>query len=147
MFITGFMPLYNSSSLHRLSFAILKALLLSLERGDIRDVRIVRVGSGGKALGDSADASPFFIVRLRSPQLANSIISARKSYNHNYFSTSNSDTTFLTPDVAISLPDCKTFVNEVLSTTVQRDYLSLKETAKRLGFRFMWHWAGSFLVR
>ena len=98
-------------------------------------------------LGNSADASPSFIVRLRSPQLANSIISARKSYNHNYFSTSDLDTTILTPDVASSLPDCKIFVNEVLSTTVQRDYLSLKETAKRLGFRYVWHRAGRFLVR
>ena len=146
-FITGFMPLYNSSSSHSLSFAILKALLPFLERDDFRAVKIVRSGSGKGLIRDSADASSSFIVRLRTPQLAKSVVNVRKSYNHNYFSTRNLDLSILSPEVASSLPECQIFVNEVLSISDQRDYLSLKETAKRLGFKYVWHHAGKFLVR
>ena len=37
------------------------------------------------------------------------------------------------------LPDCKILVNKVLSPSVFANYLSLKDTAKKLGFKFVWY--------
>ena len=74
VFITGFMPLHISTSLHSLSFAILKAHFPSLERDDIRAVKIVPSHSEEGTMKDSAGASSFFIVRRRTPQLAKSVV-------------------------------------------------------------------------
>ena len=37
-------------------------------------------------------------------------------------------------------------MNKVLSTTDHLDYLFLKDAAKRIGFKYVWHRSGRFLV-
>ena len=70
---------------------------------------------------------------------------AKKSIN--YLTTKNINLTSLNSEVASALPDRKIFVNEVLSSTDQARYILIKEAAKNLGFKFVWHCAGKFLVR
>ena len=149
VFITGFMQIYNVSSLRSISFAILKVLLPSLCPEDICDVRIVRPRTvrGTDWDSDSSGLTPSFIVRLRTTEQVRLIIRARSSFKHNYLTTRNLDLTLLSSEVASALPNCKIFVNEVLSSIDQLDYLSLKETAKKLGFKYVWHKAGRYLVR
>ena len=69
---------------------------------------------------------------------------AKRSYN--YFTTKDINLTSLNPEIALALPDTKMFINEVLSSSDRLQYASLKETAKSLGFRFVWYSNGSFLV-
>ena len=91
------------------------------------------------------DKPPSIIVRLVSPELVRNIMNARRSFT--YFSTSNVDRSLLPAELAGSLPDCKILVNEVLSPSDFADYLSLKDTAKKLGFKFVWYSNGRILVR
>ena len=46
-----------------------------------------------------------------------------------------------------SLPNCKILVNEVFTPFDFSDYLSLKDTDKKLGFKFIWYRNGRILVR
>ena len=41
----------------------------------------------------------------------------------------------------------KIFINEALSPPAQAQYILIKESAKNLGFKYIWHCAGRFLVR
>lgn len=50
-------------------------------------------------------------------------------------------------EVASSLPGSKIVVKGVLSASDRLDYVFLNETAKNLGYRFVWHHAGRFVVR
>ena len=72
------------------------------------------------------------------------IIRAKKA--HNYLTTKDIDLNFLNSEVASFLPDRKIFIYEVLSPLDQLQYITIKETAKSLGFKFVWHCAGRFLV-
>ena len=96
---------------------------------------------------DYTGVSPSFIVRLKSPELAKQVLNARRSYNINYFSTKDIDCSILSSEVASSLPECTIFINEVLSTSDQLNNLSLKETAKWLGFKYEGYRSGRILVQ
>ena len=139
------MRIDSESNLHCISYAILKALLPSLCRDDICETRFARPGALGRPGFDSSDLPPSFIVRLATPELVQLVINAKKAFN--YLTTRDIDTTLLSSEVACALPDTKIFVNEVLSTTDHLDFLSLKQTAKRMGFKYVWHRSGRFLVR
>ena len=65
----------------------------------------------------------------------------------NYLTTKNINLTSLNSEVSSALPDRKIYVNEALSSTDQSRYILIKEAAKNLGFKFVWHCAGKFLVR
>ena len=45
------------------------------------------------------------------------------------------------------MPDKKILINEVLSSTERTQYKIIKNTAKNLGFKFVWYNNGDFLVR
>ena len=66
---------------------------------------------------------------------------------HNYFSTKDINLSMLNSEVVCALPDTKIFINEVLSPMERPKYISIKETAKSLGFKYVWHCSGNFLVR
>ena len=146
LYISGFMHLQNVDRIYGISFAILKALLPTLNRHDISGARIV--GTRATVMGGEQilpDKPPSIIVRLVLPELVRNIMNARRSFT--YFSTSNVDRSLLPPELAGSLPDCRILVNEVLSPSYFADYLSLKDTAKKLGFKFVWYCNGRILVR
>ena len=78
-------------------------------------------------------------------ELVQSVINAKKAFS--YHTTRDIDTTLLSSEISYALPDTNIFVNEVFSTTDHLDYLSLKETAKTMGFKYVWHRSGRFLFR
>ena len=88
---------------------------------------------------------PSFIVTLKSINTVELIMRAKKSIN--YLTIKNINLSSLNSEVASALPDIKIFVNEVLSSTDQSRYILIKEAAKNLGFKFVWHCAGKSLVR
>ena len=136
--------------MHCLSFSILKSLLPSLNTSDICDVREAR-----PKLAITNTENPIsyknnftsIIVRLKTADLVRKIMLSKKSYNNNYFSTKNIDQTLLNSEIATALPNSRIFINEVLSTSDRLLYLSIKDTAKSLGFKYVWHCSGKFLVR
>ena len=147
VFIPGFMKLNDESSMRCISFSILKTLLPSLNSLDICGVRAARPKLTPMRITKPDTGYTPIIVRLSSIELAQKIITARKSYNNNYFTTKDLDLTLLNSEIISALPDSRIFINEVLSTTDQSNYLSIKETAKKLGFKYIWHCSGNILVR
>ena len=139
------MKINDESSMRCISFSILKALLPSLNHSDICGVRVAEYKSSNLTKTISKFTS--LIVRLRTTELLQSIISAKKAYSNNYLTTKNIDLDLLNPEVVSALPDSRIFVNEVLSTSDQSHYLAIKETAIHLGFKYVWHCAGKILVR
>ena len=132
--ISGFMQINNETSLHFISFAVLKAFLPTLNSSVVHSIRLIHPRLGGRSGQDSQLSYPSFIIRLISPDLVNMIMNPGRSYNHNYFTTKNLYLSLLSPETLSALPDSRIFINEVLSTSNQMEYLSIKVTAKRLGF-------------
>ena len=132
------MKINNITNMHCMSFAILKALFPSLDSNDICGVREA-CPKPSLIHSENPNNSRFtsMIVRLRSPQLVSMIMSARKSFKNNYFSTNNIDLGLLNSELASALPNSRVFVNEVLSTPDRLSYISIKETAKKLGFKYV----------
>ena len=71
------MKINDESSMRCISFSILKALLPSLNHSDICGVRVAEYKSSNLTKTISKFTS--LIVRLRTPELAQSIISAKKA--------------------------------------------------------------------
>ena len=71
----------------------------------------------------------------------------RTKKTQNYLLTKDINLSSLNSEVASALPDSKIFINEVLSVPDRNQYTSLKDTAKRLGFEYVWYCTGNFLVR
>ena len=153
VFIPGFMHITDDANCYVLAYSVLKALLPSLNRDDVCAVRRVNHRSRDALGGPSSvpfDVSndslfPSLIVRLTSSELVRRIMNARRSFN--YLTTADIDRSLLTPDLLATLPNSKILVNEVLSPSEYNNYLSLKEAAKKNGFKYVWHMAGRVLVR
>ena len=88
---------------------------------------------------------PSLIVRLTSADLVQRIMGARRTFD--YLTTGDIDHSLLSPDLAATLPNSKIFVNEVPSPSEYANYMSIKEAAKKNGFKFVWYSAGRVLVR
>ena len=145
VFIPGFMVINSIMNLECVAFSILKYLLPSLNQSDICGVRFTSRTSSVIPDLASVPKYPSFIITLKSSETVNMLMIAKKSCN--YFSTKDINLSLLNPEVASALPDKKIFINEVLSPSNQLQYLSVKEAAKSLGFKFVWHSAGRFLAR
>ena len=65
----------------------------------------------------------------------------------NYFSTKDLDISGSNLEIATLLPDRKIFVDETLSPFGRLKYITVKETASSLGFKFTWYNSGRFIVR
>ena len=57
------------------------------------------------------------------------------------------DRSILHEEIISRLPTSKIIINDALSPSEYKQYQSLKPTAKSLGFAFVWHSGGKFLVR
>ena len=139
------MEIKNNINLNYIALSVLKAILPSLSHSDISGVRLARPKLPTLNSPDHVTKFPSFIVTLKNKNLVQLIMRAKKSMN--YLNTKNFELTSLNPEVASALPDRKIFVNEVLSSLDQVRYIMIKEAAKNLGFKFVWHCAGRFLVR
>ena len=89
--------------------------------------------------------SSYFMLLLATQELVRMIMNVKRSFI--YFNTSNIDRSLLPPELAGSLPDSEILLNEVLSTSDFTEYLSIKDTAKKLVFQFVRYCNGRILVR
>ena len=142
LFIHGFMQINNVNNLRCIAYSILHSLMPSLTQSDISGVRFVPPHSGGRGTSSNYNS---FVITLKTPEIVQAVMRAKKSFN--YFSTKDINLQCLNSEVAIAVPDNKMFINEVLSATHRLQYISVKETAKRLGFKYVWHNNGDFLIR
>ena len=144
IFIPGFMTINSDKNLYSIAFSILRVLLPSLNRSDICRVRFARPKAPEFINQNNSTKFPSFIITLINSELVQLIIRAKKA--HNYLTTKDIDLNFLNSEVASELPNRKIFINEVLSPLDQLQYITIKEIAKSLVFKFVWHCAGRFLV-
>ena len=145
IFIPGFMEINSNLNLHCVAFSILKVLIPSLDKSDINGVRLASPKTFSVTDNGTVNKFTSFIITLKNADFVQLIIRAKKSYN--YLTTKDIELSFSNSEVASALPNRKIFINEVLSPLHQLQYISIKETAKSLGFKLVWHCNGKFLVR
>lgn len=145
----------DQETLEKITFATLPSILPTLERKNIHDVRALP--SRDTSLGDRTETSsgqsqnlgrlPSCIVTLTSQRHAENIMRAKRSLSNNYFTTKDIHATLLKSDTYKCIPDRKILINELLPQQTFRLFNELKPVAKNLGFKFVWHSRGRFLVR
>ena len=131
------MKIHNDINLSCLAFSILKVVLTSLSQSDICGVRLARPKLSTIHDHDSMTDFPSFIITLINVELVQLIMRAKKQYN--YLTTNDINLYNLNPELACSLPNTRIFINEVLSPPDQAQYILIKESDKKLGFRYIWH--------
>ena len=142
LFISGFTKLTTEDDLPTLALAILRGLGPLIHRDDIINVRLVH--TRGENASDKLKF-PSLIVRLTSLNLIQHIMSLKRS--RSYFSTNDIDHTLLINTRFSSLPPTKIIINSVLSSVEYKHFSSLKVSARSLGFKYVWHKDGRFLVK
>lgn len=141
--------------LSTIAFATLSTVLPTLKREHIVEVWVRKPQGwrGGVALGEAGAGSgsrsrpPSCIVRLSSNKVVSDLMRAKRSLACNYLTTNNINKELLGEDLAANVPKRKIFVNEMLPHTKYESFKSLKPIAKGLGFKYVWHSGGRFLVR
>ena len=139
------MKINNDNNLQCIAFSVLKMVLPYLNRSDITRVRFALPKSSTSHNQKITTEFPSFIITLKNPELVQLVMRTKKSFN--YLTTKDIELSSLSSEVATALPDKKIFIKEVLSSTARNQYIFIKETAQRLGFKFVWHSSGDFLVR
>ena len=131
------MHLSEADNLHSLCFSILRGIVSTLNEQEISSIRMVSQPHTKKF--------PSIIVRLTTSARAQQILLTRKE--RNYYSTQDIDRSVLKDDLTSRIPPTKILINDVLSSSEYKKYQTLKPIAKNLGFAFVWHSGGKFLVR
>ena len=88
------------------------------------------------------------LVTFSNRELIHRIIHAKNAYC--YLSTNDLDTRFLDPKTVPRVPpNRKIFINDAFSNFEYKHFLIFKDIAKEkdLGYKYIWHRAGKFLVR
>lgn len=88
---------------------------------------------------------PPLLVTLASRDIMIRVLEAKHGITS--FSTADLDLSPLDGEAAGHVIASKIFINENLPSVIYKDFLGLKTIAKSLGFKFVWHKAGRFLVR
>ena len=71
----------------------------------------------------------------------------KRALANNYLSTSTIKPVLLDSNSAACMPNRKIFVNEMLPSEKFQAFKSLRSIAQELGFKYIWHAGGRFLVR
>ena len=98
-------------------------------------------------LGPCARAPPSCVVRLDSARRVGDVMRAKRGLANNYLTTSDLKPDTLGPKSAAYVPKGKIFINEKLPHHKFQIFKSLKPIAQGLGFKYIWHSSGRFLVR
>ena len=143
LLVAGFMILTDNDNITLLSLSILRGIVPTINADEISSVRVVRK----RNLENSSPTSQYtsLIVRLTAIERAKYILRSRKE--RNYFSTTEIDKSILNEELLSRLPISKILINDVLTSSEYRNYTSLKNMTKNLGFPYVWHNDGKFLVR
>ena len=142
--------IFEGSDVQRVdvAHAILATVVPSLERNDILSVRPLRperqVASSDPSNVPMRRSSPW-VVSLSRRELLNEIMRAKNKITA--FSTKHVNVTLLNEETSNSLTQRKIFINELLNKNSFLEFQSLKEIARGLGFKYIWHRGGRFLVK
>ena len=109
---------------------------------DIIDVRLVHTRDENAS---PTSKYPSLILRLKSMNLVQQILLLKRSKS--YFSTNDIDHTLLINTAFSNLSPTKIIINTVLSSIEYKHFSSLKVIARNLGFKYVWHKEGRFLVK
>ena len=145
----------SQENLFNIAFATLSTVYPSLGRGDIESARALQPqgpigessGVGEEGLGHRSRIPPLCIARLTSARLVREVMRAKRVLANNYFSTSTIKPVLLDLDFAACMPNHKIFINEMLPSEKFQAFKSLRSIAQGLGFKYIWHAGGRFLVR
>ena len=142
LFIGGFMKLTINDDLQMIALAILRGIDPLINKNDIISVRLVHTRGDNT---NQASKFPSIIPRLTSSRMVQQIMLSKRSKN--YFSTNDIDHSILSNTDFPNLPPTKIIINSVLSSIEYKQFSSLKTVARSLGFKFVWHKEGKFLVK
>ena len=142
----------SAEAINEIAFAALNTVLPSLERQNIVEARVLQPRGfaedqnqqSGKSLGPRSRALPSCIVRLKSRQMVVDVMWAKHALAKNYLTTKDLNPKLLIP--ATYVPEHKIFFNEMLRHSKFQLFKSLKVIAQKLGFKYICHSGGSFLV-
>ena len=134
--------------LEDITFATLSTVLPSLERKNIVGSRILQRRSSPEdqngipkeCLGPRAKALPSCVVRLDNARRVGDVMRVKRAI-------SDLKLDALGTESAAYVPKGKIFINEKLPQHKFQLFKSLKPIAQGLGFKYIWHSSGSFLVR
>ena len=138
IFIAGFMHFNDDDDINLICLSILRGIVPSITANEISGTRLIHKRN-------SNINYPSIIVQLTSKDRTNDILTYKK--DRNYYSTKDIDRSLLNQELLKRLPPTKIIINDVLPSTEYKTYTSLKTIAKNLGFAFVWHSRGKFLVR
>ena len=145
----------SHKSLFNIAFATLSTVFPSLERGDVDSTRVLQAKGSitelreveEEGLGSRSGTPPLCIARLTSARLVREVLRAKRALANNYLSTSTIKPVLLGPDSAACMPNHKIFINEMLPSEKFQAFKSLRPIAQGLGFKYVWHAGGRFVVR
>ena len=75
------------------------------------------------------------------------VMRAKRALANNYLTTKDLNPKLLSADSATYVPEHKILFNEMLPHSKFQLFKSLKLIAQKLGFKYIWHSGGKFLVR
>ena len=142
------MPLSIDDDILPLALAILRGINSNIKVNDIHNTRLVFTRNTNATTQPSETSSasfPSIIVRLNSVDLTKKTMLLKKTFN--YFSTKDIDTTLLSVSFVSRIPTSKIIINSVLTPAEYKNFSSLKNLAKQLGFKYIWHKDGKFLIK
>ncbi|OXU31577.1 hypothetical protein TSAR_005098 [Trichomalopsis sarcophagae] len=138
------------------AFALLSAVLPTLQRSDIVNTRVLRLRRlegvqradvNAKNLARRRSALPSIVARLAGPGLVRVVMRAKCALANNYLTTDDVRQGVLGPESAACLTGQKVFINEMLSQEKFLLFKNWRPIAQGLGFKYVWHADGRFLAR
>ena len=142
IFIAGFMNFSDTDDMNLICLSILRGIIPLLNAEEICSTRLVHARDPNN---QTKSAYPSIIVRLSTTSRTKQILTEKKE--RNYYSTNDIVISILHEELLSRLPITKIIINDALSSSEYKQYLSLKSIAKKLGFAYVWHSGGKFLVR
>ena len=128
------------------AFAALHAVSNSISMDDIVSCRpsAVREQQSSSVRPTAKRPTPFF-VRLRSAKIVHDMLNAKRNFT--LLHTRDLDLSHLDLEDRSHVIDTNIYFNEVLHKNKYKHFQNLKSIAKKLGFKYVWHRKGSFLVK
>ena len=128
--------------------SVLSAVLPSIGSDDIMSTRLLRTERQDTNVSNASESERHrtpWVVCLSRRELVDSIMRAKSKLTA--FSTKNIDASPLTQETCNSLVQRIIFINELLNKERFLQFNYLKSIVRGLGFKYIWHRSGRFLIK
>ena len=128
--------------------AVLSTVLPSIERDDITSIRLLRAEKQDDGSPTKSRLERYrtpWVVSLSRSELMQNIMRAKNKLTA--FNTKNVNVSPLNKETCNSLIQSTIFINEFLSKEQFLEFNHLKSIARGLGFKYIWHRGGRFLIK